>query len=204
MKIQKVYNSQRRRDCLLFTELEHEDLIFRNFSGRPTSVNANGGVMTFAIEFKNYKAEFPEDIARVCDEMHKDGWNIRVKDKGVQGSFEYVPGAAYDYDTQRVYMSVEARFNNYPPDVHIIVQGKGRDTVYTEEMMPALDNLTLHDISVEISPRIWDDRGTERIKAFLATLWAVAEPNPYEERYSKYMGATREPVDDDLDYNPFM
>lgn len=203
MKIQKVYNKQRRRDCLLFTELEDDEIIFRNFSGRPTAVNANGGVKTFAIAFKNYKAEFPEDIAKVCDQLYSEGWNIRVNEKGRQGSYEYIPGAAYDYDTQRVYLSIEARFNNYPPDIHIIVQGKGRDTRYTEEMSPALDELTLHDVSIEVSPRVWDDRGIDRVKAFLATMWAVAEPNPYEERYGRYMDVTSEPVDD-LDYNPFM
>jgi hypothetical protein len=35
-------------------------------------------------------------------------------------------------------------------------------------------------------------------------MWAVAEPNPYEERYGRYMNVTAEPVDDDLDYNPFI
>ena len=168
MKIQKVYNKQRRRECLMVTELEDNELIFRNLSGRPTEVNKKGGVMTFAIAFKNYRAEFPDDIALACDQMSTEGWNIRVSEKGVQGSHPYIPGAAYDFDTQRVY------------------------------------RLTLHDISVELSPRRWDDNGTERIKAFLATMWAVAEPNPYEERYGRYMNATAEPVDDDLDYNPFM
>ena len=204
MKIQKVYNKQRRRECLMITELEDNELIFRNLSGRPTEVNKKGGVMTFAIAFKNYKAEFPDDVALACDRMFEEGWNIRVSEKGVQGSHPYIPGAAYDYDTQRIYLSVEARFNNFPPDVHIIVEGKGRDTLYSEEMMPAIDSLTLHDISVELSPRRWDDNGIERIKAFLATMWAVAEPNPYEERYGRYMNATAEPVDDELDYNPFM
>jgi len=201
MKIQKVYNKQRRRDCLMFTELEDNEIIFRNFSGRPTDVNIKGGVLTFAIAFKNYKSEFPDDIALVCDQMSREGWNIRVSEKGQRGSFEYIPEHAYDYDTQRIYMSVEARFNNFPPDIHIIVQGKGRETLYTEEMVPAIDSLTLHDVSVEISPRIWDDHGRERIKAFLATMWAVAEPNPYEERYGKYMNA--EPVIDDTD-EPFI
>lgn len=204
MKIQKVYNKQRRRECIAITDLEDGDLIFRNFTGKPTNVNPDGGVRTFAIAFKKYDAEFDEEVAKACDIMFEEGWNIRVKEKGKDGTGAYVPGASYDYGNHRIYLSVEARFNNYPPDIHIIVEGKGRDTLYSEDMTPAIDSLTLHNISVELSPRHWDDRGTDRIKAFLATMWAIAEPNPYEERYKKYMTATEEPVDDDLDYNPFM
>ena len=204
MKIQKVYNKQRRRECIAITDLEDGDLIFRNFTGRPTDVNPGGGVRTFAIAFKNYNADFDEEVAKACDIMSEEGWNIRVKEKGKDGTSPYIPGAIYDYENHKIYLSVEARFNNYPPDIHIIVEGKGRDTIYSEEMTPAIDSLTLHNISVELSPRHWDDRGTDRIKAFLATMWAIAEPNPYEERYKKYMTEAAEPVDDDLDYNPFM
>jgi len=204
MKIQKVYNKQRRRDCLAITELDDRDLIFRNFSGRPTDYNPNGGIREFAIAFKNYNAEFDEEVAKNCDIMAEEGWNIRVKEKGKDGTTSYIPGASYDYDNHRIYMSVKARFDNYPPDIHIIVEGKGRDTLYSEEMTSAIDSLTLHNVSVELSPSHWNDRGTDRIKAYLATMWAIAEPNPYEERYKKYMTATEEPVDDDFDYNPFI
>lgn len=204
MKIQKVYNQQRRREVLAFTELEHNDVIFRNFTGRPSEVSPNGGVRSFAIALKRYDAEFPEDIAQICDIMAEEGWNIRVSEKGVRGSHPYTPGASYDYNNNRIWLSVESRFNPYPPDIHIIMQDKGTNVKYDEDMVPAIDELTLHDILIEVSPRKWDDHGTERIKAFLATMWAVAEPNPYEERYKKYMTATEEPVNDDLDYNPFV
>lgn len=141
-------------------KIKHAAMFAKNFSGKKT----DDGKRSFCVYLNDldnirYKEEDyvnPEEFAQA---LRLDGWNVKQ--------------SKYDDDdgNPQFFIPVEVRFDPYPPEVLVHVNGK--DVEYTEEMVGALDKLTNFDIIdayVSIRPRVWDDHGNFRVKAFLNKL----------------------------------
>lgn len=141
-------------------KIRHAQIFAKNFSGK----KSEDGKKTFCvyvddldnIRYKEEDYNTPEDFVEA---LRLDGWNVKK--------------SKYDDDNgnPRYFIPVEVRFDPYPPE--IIVHVNGKDLEYDESLVGSLDKLTNFDILdayVSVRPRVWDDHGQYRVKGFLNKL----------------------------------
>lgn len=141
--------------------IEHAGLIFRNFSGNPSTFNPEG------------KKEFsvlldPEKAA----ELKALGWNVK-----------YAKPRESDENPPQAFMSVAVSYENYPPTI-ILVTDKNK-TIMSEEAIKMLDWAELENVDLVIRPYSWDVNGNKGVKAYLKTMYAKAVEDAFSEKYSE-------------------
>lgn len=114
---------------------------FRNFSGRPTKFNPDGGKRSFNLSL-------PQDIAL---EMRDEGWKIR----------ELAPRD--DQDVPLYLLEVKVSFKGRPPRI-VKVTPTGREEL-TEDAVDALDAVDIEFADVIVNPYNWG----EGVSAYLKT-----------------------------------
>jgi len=149
------------RDRKVLT-IENANLRFLNFSGRPTSINPEGGVRQFCVDLPDEKT---------AKDMKKDGWNVK----------EYKNA---DGDIEVYYIPVEVRFENFPPTIKIF-SPDGTSINFTEENVGELDNINFEEIGISINPYYWEQAGNSGIKAYLGQMNALIIPNRLDENWDK-------------------
>lgn len=147
--------------------IEDARIIFRNFEGREGRYN-NAGDRNFCVIIN--------DDPVLINQLIEDGWNLK--------SLE--PRDPEDHRTY--YIPVEVRFNHYPPSIYLIT--KRGDRVISrvklgEDSVGILDHADLVGIDLSIRPRVWDDNGKSRVKAFLKTGYFVIEQDEFASKYSE-------------------
>lgn len=142
--------------------IENARIIFRNFSGEPTTFNKNGGKRTFSVVLD-------EDTAV---RLREDGWNVK-------------PLKSRDPDEPPAFhLSVEASYRNYPPRVYLIA-GK-KKTELTEDTISTLDYAEIKNADIIINPYSWEVQGKSGIKAYLKTMYVTVVEDEFEKKYRDY------------------
>lgn len=134
----------------------------RNFRGDPDVYTPKGGVRQFVVVI-------PPEMGET---LQADGWNVKFKEPYEEG------------DDPRWTLRVAVRFDNFPPNVNIIVNG--RPTQLTEENVGLLDSAEIVSADIIISPSTYDVNGKVGVKAYLKELWATLHVSRFEAKHAKY------------------
>lgn len=141
-------------------KIKNAQIFGKNFSGK----RSEDGKRNFCVYLNNindirYKEDNYETVEDFVDALRFDGWNVKQsKYQDEKGNDQY-------------FIPVEVRFDPYPPE--ILIHTGEKDLEYNEDIVGSLDKLNgldILDCYVSIRPRIWDDHGTMRVKAFLNKL----------------------------------
>lgn len=146
--------------------LGNVDLIFCNFSGKPTKFNPQGGTRDFGVVLDPDTAQ----------ELSEAGWNVK----------EYISKYADPEDGPTYYLPVALRFDVFPPNIWFITSHNR--TRLVENTIGMLDNM-LNDISnvdIVIRPYNWgpNARGESGIKAYVKTMYVTVEEDEFYDKYA--------------------
>ena len=139
--------------------MENAKIRFRNFSGRPDEFTREGD-RSFALVIDD------EDLA---NKLKEDGWNVRVRMPKNDGEDPWY------------YLKVKVNFGGFPPKI-IEVTSRNRVSL-NEETVGILDSAELKSVDVEISPYHWEIGGRSGITAYLKTMYATIEEDPFAAKY---------------------
>lgn len=141
--------------------LEGVRLVFRNFSGTPDRFNKTGK--------KLFSVVLPQDVA---DELSAQGWNVKRRDPRDED------------DDPLLFLGVEARFNNYPPEIWMVV---GRKRILLDDVsVSTLDHARILDADVVLAPYPYqlEEGGEWGIKAYLRKMYVTIEEDELDAKYS--------------------
>lgn len=158
--------------------IRNAQLFKTNFSGKEIPPYNPEGRRNFCV--------FIDDI-KVAKEMENDGWNIRWLEPKQEG------------DERRAFVSVAVNYSNIPPKI-VLVTSKGQ-TRLGEEEVGMLDWAEKTNVDLTINPRVWDDNGRRRIKAYLRTMMVSIYEDDLEreidEMYENAPAGAMDAVTDD-------
>lgn len=143
-------------------ELENATIIYPNFSGKEGRFNREGD---------RFFSVFIDDAAQ-AQEMAEDGWNVKIR-------------KPRDEDEEpRYYIQVAVNYNFYKkPEIYRIING--RKFLLEEEDLGQLDSDDILSADMVIRPRIWDDNGTTRIKAYLSEMYVTIQQSRFAAKYAE-------------------
>lgn len=139
--------------------MENAKIRFRNFSGRPDEFTREGD-RSFALVIDD------EDLA---NKLKEDGWNVRMRMPKNDGEDPWY------------YLKVKVNFGGFSPKI-IEVTSRNRVSL-NEETVGILDSAELKSVDVEISPYHWEIGGRSGITAYLKTMYATIEEDPFAAKY---------------------
>lgn len=139
--------------------MENAKIRFRNFAGRPDEYTREGD-RSFALVIED------EDLA---NKLREDGWNVKMRLPKEEGAEPWY------------YLKVKVNFNGVPPKV-VEVTSRNR-VALNEDTVGILDTAELKSVDVEVSPYHWEVGGRSGITAYLKTLYATIEEDPFAAKY---------------------
>lgn len=157
------------------------DLIFCNFSGKPTAVNKAGGVREFGVVLD---PELAEDLA-------SEGWRVK----------SYLSKHAEEGDSPTLYLPVSIRFDVYPPNIWFITS-RNR-TRLTENTVGMLDGMLgdISNVDIVIRPHNWgpNARGESGVKAYVKNMYITIEEDEFFDKYADIPDSSEDvpPFDED-------
>jgi hypothetical protein len=153
-------------------KIENAKIIYKNFAGAARQFNAAG--------LRNFHVVLDNDLAET---LKTDGWNVRWHEpkEGKEGQERWAS------------LKVAIRFDNYPPRVVLI--SNGRKANLEEDSISILDDAELETVDLIISPSAWERADGSGIKAYLKTMYAVLSPHDLEAKYMSG-GSAQRPEDD--------
>lgn len=145
--------------------IDNARLIFKNFSGKGDNYNREGD-RNFAVIIDDPKAA--EDLARA-------GWNVR-------------PLISKDPDEEPThYIKVKVSFKVRAPKVRLLSNHK--QVFLNENTISSLDFAKIEECGVVISPYMWEVNGKRGISAYLDSMYAKIEDDPFADKYADYADA---------------
>lgn len=139
--------------------MENAKIRFRNFAGRPDEYTREGD-RSFALVIED------EDLA---NKLREDGWNVKMRLPKEEGAEPWY------------YLKVKVNFDGIPPK---IVEVTSRNRVaLNEDTVGILDTAELKSVDVEVSPYHWEIGGRSGITAYLKTMYATIEEDPFAAKY---------------------
>lgn len=152
--------------------LKEAQLIFRNFSGKPSQYNDEG---------KRNTCVFIDDPVLV-DQLRADGWSIKLTNK------------RDDDDVPRAYMRVNINYKGLRPPKIVTVTNRGRVQL-SEEEINMLDWADIKYVNMEINPFNWGPiRGEYGVTGYLKAMHVVLEEDRLEALYLDEPDAVIEPA----------
>ena len=152
--------------------VEGAGIIYKNFSGNPTSFNPSGGKPTFALVI-------PQELA---DDLVNEGWNVKEKQPQEEG------------DESMFYTEIVVNMaSQYPPRIHLLTKSGNNETMVdiTEDTLHELDDNALTDIVLTIHPYLHGRANAKgsTVKGYLKSMFAtqykaVDYCGPYEKYYN--------------------
>lgn len=172
----KKNNAQTDRQRLEAEEFEDAQIMFRNFSGRPTPYNAEGGKRDFCIRI--------DDEAR-AEDLKSKGWYVK----------EYL-----DRETGEVvfwYLRVSVSYRFSAPEIYQVVPGTNNMVALTESTVGNLDHADIESCDIRVTPSVWNMNGRSGVKAYLQEMTVVPRPSRIAQKYQNYrvVNADDRPVD---------
>lgn len=143
-------------------QVDHAQLIFRNFSGNPTRFNAEGGVRTFCVVLDRPFAE----------QLSREGWNVKFPENRMVGDEEEV---------RDPYIQVTVGYKIRPPRIVMITSG-GRTEIH-QDTVEVLDWCDIANCDLICNAYNWDVGGKTGITAYLKTMIITVEEDELEARY---------------------
>ena len=141
---------------------ENAEITFKNFSGRPTKYQRQEGFRTFSVVV---------DDPDMAQHLSEDGWNVRILRPRNEG------------DTSKHVLDVSINFNFWKkPEIYMICDG--HKTKLDEEDLDILDGADIITSDIVVRPRLWDDNGTTRIKAYLQELYVTIQQSRFAAKYA--------------------
>ena len=141
---------------------ENAHIIFKNFSGRETRYQKQGGVRSFSVLIDD-----PDMAQKLAD----DGWNVRILRPRNEG------------DEPNHCLDVTINYNFWrKPEIYMICDG--HKTRLDEEDIDMLDGADIITSDIVVRPRQWDDNGTPRIKAYLQELYVTIQRSRFAAKYA--------------------
>ena len=139
--------------------MENAKIRFRNFAGRPDEYTREGD-RSFALVIED------EDLA---NKLREDGWNVKMRLPKEEGAEPWY------------YLKVKVNFDGIPPKV-VEVTSRNR-VALNEDTVGILDTAELKSVDVEVSPYHWEVGGRSGITAYLKTMYATIEEDPFAAKY---------------------
>ena len=142
--------------------IANAEIMYKNFAGREEGKYNPAGNRNFCLII-------PEEYV---DQLREDGWNIK---QSKQRDPE---------DAPRYYIPVAVKYGNprYPVRITVETANEGKKKVFAESEIGVLDWAEIVRIDkVVVRPRVWDDNGTEKIKAYLRSMKVVIDDEDYED-----------------------
>ena len=141
---------------------ENAEITFKNFSGRPTKYQRQEGFRTFSVVV---------DDPDIAQHLSEDGWNVRIL------------RPRNESDTPKHVLDVSINFNFWKkPEIYMICDG--HKTKLDEEDLDILDGADIITSDIVVRPRLWDDNGTTRIKAYLQELYVTIQQSRFAAKYA--------------------
>lgn len=141
---------------------ENAEITFKNFSGRPTKYQRQEGFRTFSVIV---------DDPDMAQHLNEDGWNVRIL------------RPRNEDDSPRHVLDVSINFNFWKkPEIYMICDG--HKTRLDEEDLDILDGADIITSDIVVRPRLWDDNGTTRIKAYLQELYVTIRQSRFAAKYA--------------------
>lgn len=178
--------------------VENAAMIYKNFSGKPTRVNPQGGKRTFSLVLNREVAEKLNDM----------GWNVKVKevrDQLAEGettrtvSFDdFVNHYSTEFDHALMYTEIVVNeFSEYPPKIYKVSEFNGEKTM---ALVPAdqwyrMDESELLNVDVSIHPYTHGRSiaNPDAKKGYLKSMYAMAVPiSEFGGKYADYRIAGEE------------
>lgn len=142
--------------------IDNARLIFKNFSGKGDNYNREGD-RNFAVIIDDPNAA--EDLADA-------GWNVR-------------PLVSKDPDEEPThYIKVKVSFKVRAPKVRLLSNHK--QVFLNENTISSLDFAKIEECGVVISPYMWEVNGKRGISAYLDSMYAKIEDDPFADKYADY------------------
>ena len=142
--------------------IDNARLIFKNFSGKGDNYNREGD-RNFAVIIDDPNAA--KDLANA-------GWNVR-------------PLISKDPDEEPThYIKVKVSFKVRAPKVRLLSNHK--QVFLNENTISSLDFAKIEECGVVISPYMWEVNGKRGISAYLDSMYAKIEDDPFADKYVDY------------------
>lgn len=144
-----------------YISIENAKIGFRNFSGRPSTYNAEGQ--------RNFCVFLDDELAET---LANDGWNVRF------------PKDRTEDDTRQPFLQVSVKYDPYPPNINMITASKG--TVKLDEnAVGLLDDADIENVDVRIRPYNWTlQDGRTGVKAYVKDMYVTVEEDPFAAKYA--------------------
>lgn len=158
-----------------YISIENADIGFRNFSGRPSTYNAEGQ--------RNFCVFLDEEVAH---DLAEDGWNIRW------------PKNKTEDDTRKPFLQVSIKFDPYPPNIQMITASNGAVKLDANSV-GLLDDADIETVDLRIRPYHWTlQDGRSGVKAYVKDMYVTIQEDPFAYKYAK-----KTPMDEQMDDIPF-
>lgn len=140
--------------------IENARLVFRNFTGKPTTFDPKGGSRTFGVLL---------DVDRAT-RMAELGWNVKTLRPREEG------------DEPQPYISVKVNFGTRPPRI-VMIASRGR-TNLGEDEVNVLDFVDIKNADLILRAYNYDVNGRQGISAYLQALYITIEEDDLERKYA--------------------
>ena len=141
-------------------QIDGAEIMFKNFSGRPTIYDREGGDRNFCLRIDD------EDIA---NELISRGWNVKIKP------------ARDPQEPPLMFMKVKVKFNNNGPNIYLV--SGGAKAKLDEDSVSVLDNAYLLSCDLDIRPYNWEMNGRTGKSAYLQNMRAVQEVDRFADDF---------------------
>ena len=172
--------------------VERAAMIYKNFTGKPTRVNPQGGKRTFSLVLNQEFAEKLNDL----------GWNVKVKevkDQFTEGEIlrtvswqDYMANYQKDFDHALMYTEIVVNENSeYPPKIYKVSEFNGEKTMalVPPDQWYRMDESELMNVDISIHPYTHGRSiaNPDAKKGYLKTMYAMAVPvNDFGGKYAGY------------------
>lgn len=141
--------------------IENTRVVFRNFAGKPSKFNVQGGKRTVGIIL---------DSVETGQKLEKDGWNVKYLTDRDTGELD------------AAFISAKISYDNKPPKIVIVTNRK--QTYLDAESVEILDYADIKNVDVVLSPYVYSVSGRDGISAYVKTMYVTVQEDEFADKYN--------------------